>query len=217
MRSVVLDTETTGLNPKEDRIIEIGCVELMHDIQTGNIYQAYINPEMQVSQGAFAVAGISNEFLIDKPLFRDVADDFLDFIRNDTLIIHNAKFDIAFLNMELEKLSKPTIHMDRVIDTLILARKSFPGSPASLDALCKRFSVDASSRDKHGAVIDSILLAEVFVHLTGGKQSGLSFEQFPNQEQSIKTNKKIYKKREFPPTPEEIKAHSEFMCSLSSN
>ena len=175
MREIVLDTETTGLNPLTgDRLIEIGCVELENRMPTGREYHAFINPERDVPAEAQAVHGLSTQFLQDKPLFKQVAADFLAFIGADTLVIHNATFDIGFLNAELARLKKPALSMTRVVDTLALARRKHPAGPNSLDALCKRYGVDATSRVKHGALVDSLLLAEVYLELLGERQTALS-------------------------------------------
>ncbi len=174
LREIVLDTETTGLDPRKgDRLIEIGCVELVNRIPTGNEFHRFINPERNVPAEAEAVHGLSTQFLLDKPLFSSVADDFLKFIAGDTLVIHNATFDVGFLNMELERLKHPAIAMSRVVDTLQLARRKHPAGPNSLDALCKRYGIDNSKRIKHGALMDSILLADVYVELLGERQASL--------------------------------------------
>lgn len=174
MREVVLDTETTGFDPKTgDRMVEIGAVELFNHMPTGKTYHQYINPERDVPQGAFEVHGLSQEFLRDYPVFKDIAQDFLDFIGDSKLIIHNAKFDVPFLNAELGWCHKPQIPMSQSVDTLLIARKKFPGSPASLDALCRRFNIDNSHRTLHGALLDSEILAEVYLELIGGRQPGL--------------------------------------------
>lgn len=167
LREIVLDTETTGLSVKSGhRIIEIGCVELINHIPTGKVFHRYINPERHIDKGAFKVHGISEEFLKDKPLFSEIAPEFLKFISNDILVIHNAKFDVEFLNMELGKLNAKLISSDRVLDTLPLARKEFPRSPASLNELCKRFDISLNDRTSHGALIDAQLLAKVYAQLT---------------------------------------------------
>ncbi len=172
MREVILDTETTGLDPKKgDRVIEIGCVEIYNRIPTGREYHCFINPEREVPAEAEAVHGLSSAFLRDKPLFRAVAKPFLDFIANDPLVIHNANFDVGFLNAELERLKFKAISMTRVVDTLALARRKHPAGPNTLDALCKRYGVDVSRRTKHGALVDSLLLAEVYVELLGERQA----------------------------------------------
>lgn len=175
MREIVFDTETTGLNPRGgDRLIEIGCVELINRYPTGREFHVFMNPERDVPAEAQAVHGISTEFLLDKPLFSALADDFLAFIGDATLIAHNASFDVNFLNAELERLAKPPLSMDRVVDTLALARRKHPSGPNSLDALCKRYGVDNSKRVKHGALMDSVLLAEVYLELLGERQGALT-------------------------------------------
>lgn len=176
MREIVLDTETTGFDPETgDRVVEIGCVELNFHVPTGNEYHCYINPERDMPEGAFGVHGLSEEFLSDKPVFADIVDDFLEFIGDDAaLVIHNASFDSKFLNAELKWLNRPPIPEVRLIDTLEIARRRFPGGANSLDALCRRFDVDLSVRDKHGALVDCQLLAAVYLELIGGRQPGLS-------------------------------------------
>ena len=175
MREIILDTETTGLNPRGgDRLIEIGCVELINRYPTGREYHVFINPERDVPAEAQAVHGITTEFVRDKPLFSALADEFLAFIADATLVIHNASFDIGFLNAELERLAKPAIGMDRVVDTLALARRKHPSGPNSLDALCKRYGVDNTKRVKHGALMDSVLLTEVYLELLGERQGALT-------------------------------------------
>ncbi|MEE8099922.1 MAG: DNA polymerase III subunit epsilon [Hyphomicrobium sp.] len=174
MREIILDTETTGLDPKSgDRLVEVGCVELLNRIPTGREFHRYINPERDVPAEAVAVHGLSGTFLEDKPLFAHVAEDFLDFIGEDSLIIHNASFDIGFLNAELGRISLPAITMDRVTCTLQLARRRHPAGPNNLDALCKRYGIDISKRTKHGALKDSLLLAEVYIELLGARQAAL--------------------------------------------
>ena len=171
MREIVLDTETTGFEPNEGhRLVEIGAIELWNHVATGRVYHQYINPQRSVPVEAFNVHGLGDEFLADKPLFETVAQDFLDFTKDAKLVIHNAAFDMKFLNAELGWVKKPLIPNDRAIDTLMIARRKFPGSPASLDALCRRFGVDNSMREKHGALLDSEILAEVYLELIGGKQ-----------------------------------------------
>lgn len=174
MREIVLDTETTGLDPATgDRIAEIGAVELMNHLPTGNTLHRYVNPGRAMPAEAFAVHGLSDDFLRDKPPFAEVAQDLVDFLGDATLVIHNAAFDMAFLNHELSRAGHARIGSSRVIDTLLLARQRFPGSPASLDALCRRFGVDSSRRVRHGALLDCELLAEVYLELLGGRQPGL--------------------------------------------
>lgn len=173
-REIVLDTETTGIEPaKGHRLIEIGCIELFNRIPTGREYHCYINPERDVPPDAEAVHGISTVFLQDKPVFAKVAQAFLDFIADDQLVIHNAPFDVGFLNAELARLGKAPIEMARVVDTLALARRKHPGGPNSLDALCKRYGIDNTIRTKHGALVDSLLLADVYVELLGERQATL--------------------------------------------
>ncbi|MBL4812629.1 MAG: DNA polymerase III subunit epsilon [Rhodobacteraceae bacterium] len=174
MREIVLDTETTGFEPGEgDRIVEIGAVELEGHLPTGRTYHQYINPKRDMPEGAFAIHGLSEEFLSTKPLFADIAEAFLKFIGDSTLVIHNASFDMKFLNAELGWLDMPPLPMSQSLDTLAMARKKFPGSPASLDALCRRFGIDNSSRTLHGALLDSEILAEVCLELIGGRQPDL--------------------------------------------
>lgn len=178
LREIVLDTETTGLNPKDgDRLIEVGGIELIDRRPTGIEFHRFINPAgRQVHPDAERIHGISADFLADKPLFSDVVDEFLDFIGDATLVIHNAPFDVGFLNMELARIDRSLISFDRVVDTLPLAKKKHPAGPNSLDALCKRYGVNNSERTKHGAIVDSLLLAEVYVELLGIRQSALSFD-----------------------------------------
>ncbi|MBV7411022.1 DNA polymerase III subunit epsilon [Maritimibacter sp. DP1N21-5] len=174
MREIVMDTETTGFDPKTgDRMVEIGCVELINHMPTGKTFHQYINPERDMPEGAFAVHGLSAEFLRDFPTFKEIAQSFLDFIGTDKLIIHNAGFDIPFLNAELGWCMKPQIPMDRAIDTLLIARKKYPGAGNSLDALCRRFGIDNAHRTLHGALLDSEILADVYLELIGGRQPDL--------------------------------------------
>lgn len=171
MREIVLDTETTGLDPQDGhRIVEIGAVELHNHVPTGNVYHQYINPLITMPDQAFAIHGLGDEFLSDKPKFSEIAKEFLDFIGSAKLVIHNAAFDIKFINAELKRIDKEEITFDRATDTLAIARKKFPGSPASLDSLCRRFKIDNSARVVHGALLDSQILAEVYLELVGGKQ-----------------------------------------------
>jgi len=173
MRQIILDTETTGLEPtRGHKIIEIGCVEMIDRKLTGNHFHVYINPQREVEEGAIEVHGITNEFLQDKPLFKDVVQDFIDYVKDSELVIHNAPFDIGFLNHEIKMLKKPLGEMTdfcRVLDTLVLARQMHPGQKNSLDALCKRYFIDNSHREVHGALLDSEILAEVYLGMTGGQ------------------------------------------------
>ncbi|NCW30325.1 MAG: DNA polymerase III subunit epsilon, partial [Alphaproteobacteria bacterium] len=160
MREIALDTETTGISPRDGhRIIEIGALELMHHLPTGRKLHLYINPERAIDDGAVAVHGITSEFLADKPVFADIVDEFLTFIGDDPLVIHNASFDMGFINAELKRLNRPVLPMSQSVDTLMMARKKFPGAQANLDALCRRFEIDNTHRDLHGALIDADLLA----------------------------------------------------------
>ena len=175
MRAIVLDTETTGLDPGSGhRIVEIGCVELVNHVATDVVYQTYVNPERDMPRDAFEVHGLSQEFLNSKPRFAEVVDDFLAFIGDARLVIHNADFDLGFLDAELERIAYPILARARVVDTVQLARRKYPGAPANLDALCRRFNVDTSARDHHGALLDARLLAEVYLQLLGGRQPGLA-------------------------------------------
>ena len=187
MRRIALDTETTGLNPLDGhRIVEIGCVELDINIPTGKEWHTYLNPQRTMPEAAFAVHGLDDNFLSNKPLFKNISSDFLNFIKGAELVIHNARFDIGFLNNELKLANLNIINIDESIDTVQLARQTIPGAAASLDALCKRFNIDLSQRGKHGALLDAQLLAEVYLELTGGRQSSLILDQ-PKQ----KTNSSI--------------------------
>jgi DNA polymerase-3 subunit epsilon len=171
MREIALDTETTGFNPGDGhRIVEIGCVELHNHVPTGTVWRSYVNPERDMPDGAFQVHGLSEAFLADHPVFAEVANGFLEFIGDATLVIHNAAFDMGFINSELETLGMAPIPMDRTVDTVQMARSRFPGAQASLDALCRRFGIDNSARTKHGALLDAELLAEVYLELIGGRQ-----------------------------------------------
>lgn len=171
MREIALDTETTGLDPETgDRIVEIGAVELANHVPTGETYHQYINPERDMPQEALGVHGLSNEFLSDKPVFADIGDEFLNFVGEAKLVIHNAEFDMKFLNAELGWMNRPALPSEKAIDTLAIARRKYPGSPASLDALCRRFGIDNSARTLHGALLDSEILSEVYLELIGGRQ-----------------------------------------------
>ncbi len=182
MREICLDTETTGLKPEEGhRVIEIGAVELVDKVPTGREYHVYINPERDVPAGAVEVHGLTAEFLADKPPFAEIAEEFLSFVEDATLVIHNAEFDRRFLNAELERLGLPLIPRERCVDTLAIARAKFPGAPCSLDALCRRFAIDNSHRDLHGALIDAKILAEVYLELVGGRQRALGLAEAPTE------------------------------------
>lgn len=219
MREIVVDTETTGLDPsKGDRLVEIACVELMHHVPTGRSFQCYLNPKRDVPVEAFNVHGLSTEFLADKPEFHEKAQEFLDFIGEDQLVIHNAEFDLKFLNSELRTIKAPLIPYTRVVDTLAMARRKFPGSPASLDALCKRFAIDTTHRVKHGALLDADLLAQVYIELIGGRQPGLELAASVSITVSQTTIVAAQTRREprpHAPTPEELAAHEAFVKTLS--
>jgi DNA polymerase-3 subunit epsilon len=175
MREIVIDTETTGLDPNDGhRIVEIACVELMHHVPTGRKFHCYLNPGRDMPEDALAVHGLTAEFLASQPAFEAIADEFATFIADDRLVIHNAEFDLAFINAELARLGRPALAC-AFVDTLAVARRRFPGAPASLDALCRRFAIDLTAREKHGADIDCDLLAAVYVELLGGRQPGLDF------------------------------------------
>jgi len=180
MREIVLDTETTGFEPEQgDRIVEIGAVELWNQLPTGKTYHQYINPEREMPKSAFEVHGLGDEFLSDKPVFKAIGQEFLDFVKDSKLVIHNASFDMKFLNAELKWAGLHLLPMDQAFDTLAIARKKFPGSPASLDALCRRFGIDNTARTLHGALLDSEILAEVYLELIGGRQPDFALASGP--------------------------------------
>lgn len=219
MREIVLDTETTGLDPlRGDRLVEIGCVEIYNRIPTGQTYHVYLNPERDMPAEAFAVHGLSSEFLADKPLFPAVADAFLAFIGDDPLIIHNAAFDIGFLNAELARIRRPALTFDRVVDTLSLARRRHPGGSNRLDDLMSRYGIDSSRRTKHGALLDSELLAEVYAELCGGKQTALSLSVEEARVTVMEGGVAVPQQRPRPLAPrvqaEEIAAHQAFVVTL---
>jgi DNA polymerase-3 subunit epsilon len=217
IREIVLDTETTGLDPASGhRVVEIGCVELIDRLPTGNYYHTFINPMRDMPTEAYNVHGISEEFLKDKPTFRKIAQEFLDFISTSNLVIHNAAFDIKFLNHELALLGKKEIRMSRAIDTLLIARKKFPGRPANLDALCRRFKISLESRDKHGALIDSELLARVYLELMGGSQKKMSLEE--DQGLIMQEIKNIaLSKRSFEIPANDLEEHNDFIDKKIKN
>ncbi|AIL65290.1 DNA polymerase III subunit epsilon [Rickettsiales bacterium Ac37b] len=217
MREIILDTETTGLDPKQGhRIVEIGCIELINKVKTGNFFHTYINPERNMPKEASDIHGITEEFLEDKPLFSSIATGFLEFILDSALIIHNAKFDLKFLNSEFEKINLAPITKNTIVDTLALARKKFPGSPSSLDALCRKFSVDTSKRTKHGALLDAELLAEVYIDLTDSRQSTLLID---NQQKIVQELQPYISsssrlKRVFTPSNDEVALHKELLKKI---
>ena len=220
MREIVFDTESTGLDPRGgDRLVEIGCVELVNHIPTGRVFHTYVNPQRQVSSGAYEVHGLSTTFLADKPTFAQIADGFIDFVEEDILIAHNAPFDTGFLNMELGRLDRPPIAEARVIDTLALARRKHPAGPNSLDALCGRYGIDKSRRVKHGALLDAELLAEVYIELIGGKQAHMSFDQAAGRSGLAGAGPAAARPEPLPPrlTAEEAAAHEAFIETLGSD
>ena len=214
MKEIVLDTETTGLEVKEGhRIVEIGCIELENQIPTSKKFHCYLNPERKVSEKAFEIHGYSDEFLATQKKFSDICDEFLDFIKDKKLIIHNAEFDLAHLNNELYLLDRKKIDSKNIIDTLELAREKFPGSQISLDALCKRFHIDNSRRDKHTALLDCELLSKVYINLIDQKEPTLDFKSLEKVKVDIDTNNLLYCKKIIYPTKEETKNHKEYLKS----
>ena len=220
MREIVLDTETTGLDPLQgDRIVEIGAVELINHMPTGRTFHQYINPERDMPQEAFNVHGLSEEFLSDKPVFRAVGREFLDFIGDAKLVIHNAAFDMKFLNAELKWMNAPQIPMAQAVDTLAIARSRFPGAQNSLDALCRRFGIDNSARTKHGALLDSEILAEVYLELVGGRQPDFTLSVVRSSGDRATSSGDFTppaRPRPLPPrvTPEESAAFDDFVGGL---
>ena len=217
MREIVLDTETTGLDPVAGhRVVELGCIELMNLVATGKTFHAYFNPEMIMPTGAKDVHGLSDEFLADKPLFAEHADSFLEFIGDAQLVIHNASFDLGFLNAELARINKPKL-TNAYVDTVTMARRKFPGQRASLDSLCERFGIDNSSRTKHGALLDSELLAEVYLELSGGRQRdlGLAPEIAAQATAAVVAASAVRPARPHAASAAELVAHAEFLKKLS--
>jgi len=219
VREIVVDTETTGLDPQTGhRIVEIAAIELMHHVPTGRKFHRYVNPERDIPVDAHAVHGLSEEFLAGHPAFAAVVDEFLAFVGDAPLVIHNAEFDLAFLNAELARAGRPFLASSHV-DTLSMARRRFPGAPASLDALCRRFDIDLSARDKHGAEIDCRLLAEVYVELLGGRQPGLDLaiaEAATVFAAGMLGNRPIRPPRPHAATPEELAAHRALIATISN-
>ena len=218
MKEIVLDTETTGISVKEGhRIVEIGCIELDNLIPTKNKFHCYLNPERKVSEKAFEVHGYSDSFLSDKMKFREIADDFLRFIKDKRLIIHNAEFDLSHLNNELKIIGKNKID-NEVVDTVSLARNKFPGSQISLDALCKRYRIDNSKRVQHTALIDCDLLSKVYINLIDQKEPTLDFKNKEEEVSKLNTEKVIYSTKVIKPSPEELKNHQIYLkTSLKKN
>ena len=222
MREIVWDTETTGFDPESgDRLVEIGAVELFNHMPTGNVYHQYINPERSMPQDAFAVHGLGDEFLADKPVFKKIAQDFLDFIGDAKIVAHNAKFDMRFINAELKWVGIKLIPMSQSLDTLEIARKKFPGAQNSLDALCRRFGIDNSAREKHGALLDSEILAEVYLELIGGRQPDFALSVVAGSDASSRAKAASPAVPLVRPKPlksklteEETKSHQEFVEKL---
>lgn len=222
MREVVLDTETTGIEPAEGhRIVELGAVELLNHVPTGRVFHAYVNPERDMPPDALRVHGLTSAFLQDQPTFAEVADAFLAFLDGDAseparLVAHNAAFDAGFINMELKLLGRAPLPPERVVDTLAIARQRFPGAPNSLDALCRRFEVDASARTKHGALLDSELLAEVYLGLLGGRQPDLDLIQVRSRRSGPALERTWRAPRPHAPSAEELAAHAAFLDRIQN-
>jgi DNA polymerase-3 subunit epsilon len=222
VREIVFDTETTGLNPLSgDRIVEIGCVEILNRVETGRHFHAYFNPERDMPFEAQEVHGLTNLFLSDKPRFFEKADELLEFIADSPLVAHNAGFDFGFLNFELERCGKPAVGLNRMVDTLTLARSKHPGAKHSLDALCVRFGIDRSHRVKHGALLDAQLLAQVYVELTGGRQIGLGLVADSGSVAVDQSERPVIVREPRPARPhfalpEELERHRAFISKLVS-
>ena len=218
LREIVFDTETTGLDAANgDRLIEIGCIEIVNRIPTGREFHRYLNPERQVHPDAVAVHGLTDEFLLDKPRFAEVVDEFLSFIADAPLVAHNGMFDLGFINAELERVSRATVSANRIVDTLALARRRHPAGPNTLDALCKRYGIDLSQRTKHGALLDSTLLAGVYVELLGERQAALVFGGSGGRGVALaRASQAIQRPEPLPAllSPEEEAAHLEFVKTL---
>ena len=215
MREIVLDTETTGLTPKTGhRVVEIGCVELVNLVPTGEVYHVYINPERDMPEEAFNVHGLSASYLSKQPKFEEIVEGFLDFVQGDQLIIHNADFDMGFLNAELKRLNRAELG-NKPVDTVRMARQKFPGAHANLDALCRRFGIDNSAREKHGALLDAELLAEVYLELTGGRQPGLLLSgEKAETEEVVQAEKVERQARTHAASATELEAHAEFLKNI---
>tara|TARA_R110002096_G_scaffold31957_12_gene93235 strand:+ start:2650 stop:3315 length:666 start_codon:yes stop_codon:yes gene_type:complete len=216
MRELIFDTETTGFDPLSgDRLIEIGLVEMVDQSLTGSHHHVYVNPEREVPESAFKIHGLSTEFLSDKPVFSEIMDEFLEYIGDSSVLVaHNAEFDMKFINWELENAGRPIIHSKRFIDTLAIARTKFPGSPNSLDALCKRFAINNTHRTLHGALLDAEILAEVYIELLGGRQGGMDLAVA--KAAVAAAPKKKREPRSFPVKEEELQAHAEFIKELDN-
>jgi len=221
MREIVLDTETTGLDPNQGhRLVEIGCVEMVNLVATGQTFHVYLNPDRDMPIEAQQVHGLSVEFLSDKPRFHEVVGDFISFIGDSPLVIHNAGFDMKFLNAELAQAGITPLEFGRAIDTVTMARRKFPGQPASLDALCRRFGIDNSARDYHGALLDAQLLAEVYLELRGGRQPNLigadPTSATAKTAGAVTTHRTPRAARTFAPTAEELAAHAAFIATIKN-
>ncbi|WP_338467286.1 DNA polymerase III subunit epsilon [Novosphingobium sp. ZN18A2] len=220
MREIVFDTETTGLDPRSgDRLVEIGCIELVNRVPTGDVFHAYFNPERDMPAEAEAVHGLSSTFLADKPLFRDRASELIDFIADSPLVAHNAGFDFAFLNCELEQCQMDAVDRARMVDTIAIARRKHPGAKLSLDALCSRYGIDRSHRTKHGALLDAELLAQLYVELMGGRQIGLELaadaEVATVRVSEISVTRKFRAPRPHVASEDELARHAEFVDGLN--
>ena len=217
LREIVLDTETTGLDPAAGhRVVEIGCLELLNHVPTGRSFHRYVNPEREMPMAAYEVHGLSTDFLADKPRFAEIADELVDFIGDAPLVIHNARFDIGFLNAELDRLGRQGLDAGRAVDTVLLARQKFPGAQVSLDALCRRFEIDNSARTKHGALLDAELLAEVYLELIGGRQPtlGLATGTADAIRVRVAPERPARPPRPFEPSLAELAAHAAFLEKL---
>lgn len=225
LREIALDTETTGLDPASGhRVVEIGCVEMIGCVRTGNHFHTYLNPQRAMPREAENIHGLSDKFLADKPLFQEVAAAFLSFLGDAPLVIHNAQFDLKFINAELAALHLPQIPLSRATDTVLIARRMFPGSAASLDALCRRFAIDLSARSKHGALLDAELLADVYLELRGGRQSSLLPKERAASSATAASgaatpsdpSRPVMPVRHFPPTAQELAEHMAMRARLSN-
>lgn len=222
MREIIFDTETTGFDPKSgDRMVEIGCIEMINRVPTGKTFHAYFNPERSMPAEAEAVHGLSDAFLADKPLFSELAQDFLDFIEDSPMVAHNAGFDFNFINAELTLCGLPIVGKDRMVDTVALAKVRHPGAKLSLDALCSRYGIDRSHRTKHGALLDAELLAQVYVELRGGRQIGLELvaetTEIVTEVKVLVRKDRIYRQpRPHAATDQELSAHADFLKSVDT-
>lgn len=218
MREIALDTETTGLDPGDGhRVVEIGCIELVNHIPTGEVFHTYLNPERAIPHDAYAIHGLDEAFLTRQVVFADIAESFLQFIDKSTLVIHNASFDLKFINSELRHAGYPPLDVVKVVDTLELARHKFPGAPASLDALCRRFGIDSSARTKHGALLDAELLSCVYVELVGGRQPALGLQHVTKScvESGIETA--VRDPRPHAASKVELSAHAAFIADIENS